>query len=182
MYRTHWPALPDVAFPPGGRLGLPSPRAPGIGDATTATCPSQGPSLVARSPIPCLLPSVCGLPAGLVAWSKRPAHARACGHPVPPSGAITRSPMALPRSRVPPVQTCPALRPRWCPAHSPKRTQDYCLPATGNRRLTTTLPIAGLNHAACSLVPSSCVRPLLGVHVDFAPDRLARLWAGGTGT
>jgi hypothetical protein len=45
--------------------------------------------------------------------------------------------------------------------------------------LTTTLPISGLHHAAYMLVPSSFVRPLLGVHVDFTPDLLARLWAGG---
>jgi len=45
--------------------------------------------------------------------------------------------------------------------------------------LTTTLHISGLHHAACILVPSSFVRPLLGVHVDFAPDLLARRWSGG---
>jgi hypothetical protein len=33
---------------------------------------------------------VRGLPAGLVAWSKRPAHARACGHPVPHSGHVCK--------------------------------------------------------------------------------------------
>jgi hypothetical protein len=41
--------------------------------------------------------------------------------------------------------------------------------------LSTTLPISGLHHAACILVPSSSVRPLLGVHVDITPDLLARL-------
>jgi hypothetical protein len=44
--------------------------------------------------------------------------------------------VALPRSRVTPLLTCPALRPRWCPAHSPWRTQDCGLPAHGNRRLS----------------------------------------------
>src|SRR5437016_1466570 len=39
---------------------------------------------------------------------------------------------------------------------------------------STTLRIAGLDHAACLLVPSRSVRPLLGVHVDVAPDLLAR--------
>ena len=48
-----------------------------------------------------------------------PGHARAFGHPVPQSGYETRRQLALPRSRVPPVETCPALRPRWCPGHSP---------------------------------------------------------------
>ena len=57
VYRTHWNALLDVAFPPVGRLGLTSPRSLVLYDATTATWPSRGPSLVARSPIPCVLPS-----------------------------------------------------------------------------------------------------------------------------
>src|SRR5262249_23671083 len=39
--------------------------------------------------------------------------------------------------------------------------------------------ISGLHHAAYILVPSSFVLPLLGVHVDFTPDLLARLWSGG---
>ena len=94
--------------------------------------------------------------------------------------------MALPSSRVTPLYACPALRPRWCPAHSPYRAQDCCLPALAHRRLSprtflrdillsTTLHISGLNHAACLLAHSSFVRPLLGWHVEFAPDRLARL-------
>ena len=49
-------ALPDDAFPPVGRLGLTSPLSPGLCAATTATYPSRGPLLVARSPIPCVLP------------------------------------------------------------------------------------------------------------------------------
>src|SRR4029434_5610563 len=63
---------------------------------------------------------------------------------------------------------------------------DCCLPATAHRRLslattlrtillTTTLHISGLPHAAYMLVPSSFVRPLLGMHVDFTTDLLARL-------
>ena len=91
------------------------------------------------------------------------------------------------------MHACPALRPWWCPKNSPSRSQDCCLPATGNRRLcldttlrtislTTTLHISGLNHAAYILVPSSFALPLLGLHVDFTPDLLARLWSGGTCT
>jgi len=45
---------------------------------------------------------------------------------------------------------------------------------------STTLRIAGLDHAACLLVPSSAVRPLLGVHVEVTSDLLARLCSGGT--
>jgi len=103
-------------------------------------------------------------------------HARAFGHPVPIPGTSSRRQVALPRSRVPPMAPCPALRPRWCPAHSPYRAQDCCLPATGNRRLSppyslegillsTTILFSGLNHAACILAPPGSVRPLTGRHV-----------------
>src|SRR5262245_56801403 len=44
---------------------------------------------------------------------------------------------------------------------------------------TATLPLAGLHHAASILVPSSFVRPLLGVHVEGTPALRARLWSGG---
>ena len=40
--------------------------------------------------------------------------------------------------------------------------------------VTTTLPLSGLNDAACLLAHSSFVRPLLGWHVEFATDLLAR--------
>ena len=40
----------------------------------------------------------------------------------------TRPHPDLPSSRVTPLRTCPGLRPRWCPAHSPCRLQDCCLP------------------------------------------------------
>jgi hypothetical protein len=93
-----------------------------------------------------------------------PGHARALGHPGPQSGDKTRRPAALPRAPVPPLQTCPALRPRWCPAPSPTRTQDCGLPATGNRRLPTTLPFSGLHPAACLLATPGFVRPLAGRH------------------
>jgi hypothetical protein len=82
----------------------------------------------------------------------------------PNPGIPSRRQMALPSSRVPPVQTCPALRPRWCPGHLPYRTPDCCLPATGHRRLPTTLPFSGLHHAAYLLVTPGFVRPLAGRH------------------
>ena len=41
---------------------------------------------------------------------------------------------------------------------------------------------SGLDHAACLLIPSRSVRPLLGVHVEVTSDLLARLWSGGTCT
>ena len=43
--------------------------------------------------------------------------------------------LSLPSSRVAPVSLCPALRPRWFPAHSPCRAQDCCLVPVGKLRL-----------------------------------------------
>jgi hypothetical protein len=178
--------MPGVAFPPVGPVGLSSPPSPVLCSAKTAPCSSQDTSLVARVPIPGLFLCVRGVPLGLVVGSKLPNHARAFDHPVPQSGNVTRRQVALPSSRATPMDACPALRPRWCPQYSPLRIQDCCLPVTGNRRLSpqylleglllsTTLRFSGLNHAACRLVSSSSVRPLLGVHVDVTPDLLARL-------
>jgi hypothetical protein len=45
---------------------------------------------------------------------------------------------------------------------------------------STTIPFSGLDHAACLRMPSSSVRPLLGVHVEGTSALLARLWSGGT--
>jgi hypothetical protein len=68
---------------------------------------------------------------------------------------------ALPSSRVTPLNTCPALRPRWCPTRLPWREQDCSLPAHAHRRLwvrlpglvlrSTTIPFSRLNNAACVL-------------------------------
>jgi hypothetical protein len=66
------------------------------------------------------------------------------------------------------------IRPRWCPAHSPQRTQDCCLPATEHRRLTTTLSISGLHHAAYLLATPGSVRPLTGRHAGS----LLTCWLG----
>jgi hypothetical protein len=118
-------------------LGLTSPPSPVLCSATTAPCPSWVASLLARSPIPWLLPRFV-FPNGLGDRRKLSATARALGPPVPllfrPS--LPRRHGALPRSRVPPVTPCPALRPRWNPAYSPWRTQDYCLPLVPPRRLS----------------------------------------------
>ena len=84
VYRTRWNALPDVAFPPGGRLGLTSPRSTVVCGAPTATWPSRGSSLVARSPIPCVLPSFVVSPQG--SWPGRSAQPT-------PGLLVTRSPI-----------------------------------------------------------------------------------------
>src|SRR5262245_59999579 len=68
-------AVSLAAPPPVGRLGLTSPRSLVLYDATTATGPSRGPSLVARSRIPCVLPSLVvslsGSWPGGSSWSRQ---------------------------------------------------------------------------------------------------------------
>ena len=82
---------------------------------------------------------------------------------------------ALPSSRITHLSTCPALRPRWCPARLPWRGQDGCLPERAHRRLWVRLPglillstiihFSGFNDAACVLAspllrtPHFCGRP-----------------------
>ena len=135
--------MPGVAFPPVGPVGLRSPPSSVLCSLRLPSCPSRVASLVARFPIPGLLPSVRGVPEGLVPWWKPPRHARTFGHPVSPSGMVARRQVALPRSRATPMAACPALRPRWCPRHLPWRVQDCCLPATGNRRLSPHYTLEG---------------------------------------
>src|SRR5215510_1377945 len=98
--------------------------------------PSRVASLVARFPIPCLLPHVRGSPYGLVVRWTPPTTPGLLVVRSPNPGMWARREVALPSSRVTPMKTCPALRPRWCPDCSPSRLQDCCLPAGGNRRLS----------------------------------------------
>jgi hypothetical protein len=130
--QTH--VLPGVAFPPVGPVGRGSPPSPVLCAATTPPCPSRVASLLARFPRPRLLHGVRGVLIRLVAGVTLPGHARALGRPVPHSGSGARRQGVLPRARATPVQTCPALRPRWGPAHWPYRPQDCCLPALAHRR------------------------------------------------
>jgi hypothetical protein len=138
--------LPGVAFPPVGPLGRGSPpsrpagwprRPAGLCSTTTASRPSRPPSLGARGAIPGLLPPFVSRLRLADGW-KPPVRARALGHPVPLvfRDIVSRRLLALPRSRVPPLMTCPALRPRWCPGPSPSRPQDGGLPAPASRRLS----------------------------------------------
>ena len=80
----------------------------------------------------------------------------------------------MPRSQTPVVSCALA-----CIA--PRMAAFRCLQTVGFYRdtaeailVTTTLHISGLNDAACLLAHSSFVRPLLGWHVEFATDLLAR--------
>ena len=131
--------------------------------------PSRG-SLGPRFPtFPGTLPAsvVRGVPYGLMVEWKPPTTPGPLVTRSPTPGICSRRQVALPRSRVPLLKTCPALRPRWCPAHLPWRTQDCCLPVSGNRRLSphttlrvillsTTIHISGsITRPAFSLPPAS---------------------------
>jgi len=96
-----------------------------------------------------------------------------------------RRPLALPSSRVTLWKHAPLSDPGGVlytrriasktAAFRSLHTVGFCLDPAEAILLTTTLHISGLYPAACFLVPSSFVRPLLGVHVEFAPDLLASL-------
>ena len=81
----------------------------------------------------------------------------------------------MPRSQTPVVSCALACIARRIVAFRCLQTVGFCRDPAAAILLTTTLHISGLNDAACLLAPSSFVRPLLGWHVEFAPDRLARL-------
>jgi hypothetical protein len=82
-------------------------------------CPSRVASLVARFPIPCALLSFVVSPQGSLPGRSAQTAPGPLVTRSPIPGISSRRQVALPSSRVPPVKTCPALRPRWCPAHSP---------------------------------------------------------------
>ena len=184
--------MPGVAFPLVGPVGDGSPPSPVLCFAKTAALPISG--RFARRSLPDTLPASARswYPLRAHGQVEAPDHARAFAHPVPHSGDVARRQMALPSSRVTPVKTCPALRPRWGPEHSPSRLQDCCLPAGKNRRLSPLYSLEGYpgvhhdilfgapSRGLSSRVPSSFVRPLLGVHVECASGLLARLWPGRT--
>ena len=154
-------------------------------------CPSRGTSRVARAPIPCVLSCVRDFPYGRVMGSKPP---------TTPGLVVTRSPFPgvaqgdrwlshvpeLPRWMHAPLFDPGGVLPtrhhaRRAAAFRPLKTVGFPLHTTLRDILvSTTLLISGLHHAACLLAPSSFVHPWLGVHVEVAPDRRARLSSGGT--
>ena len=120
-------------------------------------------------------PLVRGVPAGLVGWSKRPARARAFGHPVPPIRVCRQGDRWL--SQVPELplwRYAPLSDPggvlRTC--HSAPRTAAFrCVQTVGvpldtpeGIFVTTTILISGLYHAACLLTTPGFVHPLTMVH------------------
>ena len=81
----------------------------------------------------------------------------------------------MPRSQTPVVSCALASVAHRIVAFRRLQTVGFDLDTAEAILLTTTLHLSGLNHAAYLLAHSSFVLPLLGWHVEFAPDRLARL-------
>jgi hypothetical protein len=157
--------MPGVAFPPVGPVGLGSPPSPVLCSAKTARLSVAGHFACRSRPVT--------LSASVRSCSPLRAHGQVeasrprqgLWSPGPQSGMLTRRQVALPSSQVTPVNACPALRPRWCPQHSPYRTQDCCLPATGNRRLCSSLRPGGVS--CCPRLYSfrgSITRPASSLH------------------
>jgi len=87
----------------------------------------------------------------------------------------------MPRSQTPVVSCALAAIAHRIVAFRCVQAVGFGLDTAAAILLTTTLHLSGFHHAACLLAPSSFVRPLLGWHVEFAPDLLARRSSGGTG-
>jgi hypothetical protein len=178
--------MPGVAFPPVGPLGRSSPPSLVRCSAQTATLSLSG-RFAWRSLPDTLFASVrscCPFRAADLGEAPRPHQGfwspgppcRACDQETEGSPTFPSYPSGcMPRSQTP-VGSCalalahPGLLPsgHWKPSAFPSVPLKDIL-------VSTTLLIAGLNHAACILVPSHSVRPLLGVHVDVTTDLLARL-------
>ena len=195
--------MPGFAFPPVGpwdigsppsRPGAPRSRPAGLGSAQTANRPSRG-----RSVLP-FLPRYLGARLWLCVPCLRQARVR--GGRLRATPGVFTSMVGTPTPAIPHgdhwlshVPESPLWR--HAPLSDPGgvlytrriasrtaafrslHTVGFCLDPAEALLLTTTLPISGLYPAACFLVPSSFVRPFLGVHVECTPDLLAKLWSGG---
>ena len=168
-------ALPDGAFPPVGRLGHTSPPSPVLCAATTAAVSLSGRFACRSLPDTLRAPLVRGVPAGLVAWSKRPDSARAFGHPVPHSGHIVKetrgspkfpsSPCEdMPRSQTPVVSCALAI------AHPGLLPSSACKPSAYHDYTHFGAQSRGLPSRYTRLRTAPC-----GEARGFATDRLARL-------
>jgi len=138
-------------------------------------CPSRVASRVARFPIPCLLPwfvypirarDLVEAPSprqGL--WSPGPP-LRACGQGdrwlshVPELPLSTHAPLSDPGG----VLRTRHSAPRTAAFRSVETVGFPLRPTWRDILVSTTIPISGLNHAACILATPGSVRPLTGRH------------------
>ena len=184
--------MPGVAFPPVGRLGFTSPPSPVLCSAKTAMLPLSR-HFTCRSRPDTLPASVCSwCPHRARDWVEAPQPRQGLWSSGPPirrcskeTGGSPKFPSYpsgyMPRSQTPVVSLPLAKARQGTAAFRPLETVGFPLATSlGDILLSTTILFSGLHHAACILVPSSSVLLLLGVHVEFATDLLARLWSGGT--
>ena len=120
-------------------------------------------------------PLVRGVPAGLVGWSKRPARARAFGHPVPQSGMCVKEPEGSPKfpsspyGHMPRSQT-PVVSWALAKAHPGLLPSGHCTPSADHDAIYFGAPSRGLRPRYTQLrtAPHGEAR-------GFATDLLAQL-------
>ena len=164
--------MPGLAFPPVGRLGLTSPPSAVLCSATTAICPSRWPVLpLGHRYLVCSLGS-CPFFKLVGAQERLRQRLAYLVTRYTISGGLTRKQMALPSSQVTSLSSCPALRPRWCPAVGLALASPGLLPSASMTASafpvdtltailsSTSIQISRLNHAACALAYPSSGLPL----------------------
>src|ERR1051325_7974912 len=95
----------------------------------------------------------------------------------------------LPSSRITPLNACPDLRPRWCPACLPCRRQDCCLPDVDPVGFPSGCPDLSFDHHYTPFgaqfrglrprLPSASHTVSRRSHFGSATDPVASLWSGG---
>jgi len=167
--------MPGLAFPPVGRLGLTSPPSPVLCSAKTALCPSRVASLVARGPIPCLLPRVCvpygsswrgstSITPGLLV-SRYPSSSGDSDKETSGSLQFPSSPCEyMPRSQTPVVSRTPGSLSAGLLPSTRARVSAFSPASTGIILWTTTILISELYDAACRLATPGSVQPLTKLH------------------
>jgi hypothetical protein len=179
--------MPGFTFPPVGPVGLGSPPSPVLCSAKTALLPLSRPFACRSHPdtLSASVRSWCPQRARTRVEAPRPRQGlwspgppvRECSQgdrwlsQVPESPLWMHAPLLDPGG----VLGTRLVAPRTA-AFRPLETVGFPLgTALRGILVSTTLHISGRNHAACILAPSSSALPLLGVHVEFATDLLARL-------
>ena len=161
-------------LPSHGSLGPRFPTFPGTMRRYDCRLPLSGFFACRSFPDTLRAPLVCGLPAGLVAWSKRPDNARAFGHPVPHSGHTVKEPGGspkfpsfpcedMPRSQTPVVSCALAL------PHPGLLPSSACTPSASHDSTHFGAQSRGLPSRYTRLRTAPC-----GEARGFAPDLLAR--------
>ena len=194
-------ALPGGRLPARGSLGPPCPTCTGTLRRSACPRPLSG-GFPWRSPpryLACVRPSWG--PSRARDPADAPGHARAWGHPLPQAGpggqgdrGLSHVP-ACPRGLPAPLSAPGGVLP---PCPSAARTAAFRRWPTGGlplpptvrvSLLSTTLPLAGLQHAACGLAPPGFVWPLTGRHAGSLltgglgghPGGCAPSWLAPTG-